>query len=193
MSDSDSITIAGFEFAVPNRYSAGHTLNEGEASALNQTYHENLRNNFAKQVKEAKGEGETLTDAALADLQAKLDAYADKYEFGVRVAGSPRAPSDPVGKEAFNLAKEAVRNAIRKKGLKVADYSAEQIGTLAKGALEKNKERFMTLAQQRVAEREALAADSFETDIEAPAPSTEGGESEAPKAKGKGKKVAEAA
>ena len=45
---TDEITIAGQVFSVPVRYAAGHVLTEGEASALNQTYHENLRNNFAR-------------------------------------------------------------------------------------------------------------------------------------------------
>jgi hypothetical protein len=48
----EQITIAGQSFNVPIRYEEGHELTSGEASALNQTYHENIRNNLAKKAKE---------------------------------------------------------------------------------------------------------------------------------------------
>lgn len=181
----EQITIQGHDFNVPVRYAAGHTLTEGEASALNQTYHENLRNNFAKQVKDAKGEAEVLTEDQIKELQAKLDTYAGEYQFGVRTARGPSAPADPVGKEAFAIAKEAIKNAIRAKNLKPSDYSAEQIGDLAKQALEKNRDRFYTLAAQRIAERAAIADDILGDSTPAPAeaPTTEA----APK---KGRKAA---
>ena len=70
-----TITIQKQLFNVPNRYAAGHVLTEGEANALNQTYHENLRNNFAGRVKEG---GDHAT------LQTELDAYAASYQFGER-------------------------------------------------------------------------------------------------------------
>lgn len=168
----DSITIQGHDFTVAPRYSAGHVLTENEASTLNQTLFENLRNNFAKQVKDAKGEGELSADA-LADLQSKLDAYAATYLFGVRSASGPRAPADPVGKEAFTIAKDAVKNAIRAKGFKPSDYSAEQIGDLAKQALEKNRDRFYALANQRIAERAAIASDILGDAAPAPEASPE--------------------
>lgn len=156
---SETITIQGHDFSVAPKYSEGHVLTSNEAATLNQTLFENLRNNFAKQVKDAKGEATELTPDQLAQLQAKLDEYASKYEFGVRVSAGPRAPADPVGKEAFNIAKEAVKNAIRKKGANPSDYSAAQIAELAKGALEKHNDAFMAKARQAIAERESLADD----------------------------------
>src|SRR6266446_4903096 len=66
----EQITIAAQTFNVPLRYEEGHELSAGEASALNQTYHENIRNNLAKKAKEG-----TLT-------QADVDAYASEYQFG---------------------------------------------------------------------------------------------------------------
>ena len=48
----DQITIQGQVFRVPLRYKAGDVLKENEAGALNQTYHENLRNNFASKVRD---------------------------------------------------------------------------------------------------------------------------------------------
>lgn len=177
----DSITIAGHAFNVPSRYSEGHVLTANEAAALNQTFHENLRNNFAKTVKEA---GETPD---LADLQSKLDAYAESYQFGVRASSGPRAPVDPVGKEAFLIAREAVKAAIRRKGLNPSSYEAKQIAELAAAALEKNKDRFTEIAKQRIAEREAIAAGDLDVGQPEAAPAEK-----APKAK-RGRKQAEAA
>lgn len=164
----ETITIQGHDFNVAPKYAVGHVLTENEAATLNQTLFENLRNNFAKQVKDAKGEAEALTAEQLSQLQSKLDEYASKYEFGVRVSSGPRAPADPVGKEAFTIAKEAVKNAIRKKGANPSDYSAAQIAELAKGALEKHRDAFMAKARAAIAEREALADDILGGDAPAP-------------------------
>jgi hypothetical protein len=51
----EDVTIAGEVFKIDTPYTEGHTCTAGEASALNQVRHENLRNNFAKKVKDAKG------------------------------------------------------------------------------------------------------------------------------------------
>jgi len=163
----DTITIQGASFTVPDRYTEGHVLTANEASALNQTFHENLRNNFAKQVKDVKGDAEEIDSESLADLQAKLDAYAESYVFGVRSASGPRAPADPVGKEAFSIAREAVRAAIRKKGLNPTNFEAKQIAELAQKALESNLDRFTAMAKQRIAEREAIASEEFDLNVEA--------------------------
>jgi len=156
----DQITIQGLTFNVPDRYTEGHVLTANEASALNQTYHENLRNNFAKKVKDA---GESPDVEA---LQASLDEYAAAYQFGVRVAGAPRAPADPVGKEAFAVAREAVRGKLREKGINPSAVDAKQLGELVAGALEKYKDRFYTIAAKRIADREALAAEALDLDTD---------------------------
>lgn len=183
----ETITIQGADFTVAPRYSEGHVLTANEAATLNQTLFENLRNNFAKQVKDAKGEAESLTAEQVTELQAKLDAYAASYAFGIRTSAGPRAPADPVGKEAFNLAKEAVKNAIRKQGKNPSDYPAAQINELAKGALEKHNAMFMEKARAAIAQREALADDILGGD--APAPEAQPEEA-APAAPKKGRKAA---
>src|SRR4249919_972251 len=94
----EEITIQGQAFRVPIRYSAGHTLSEGEAGALNQTFHENLRNNFAKKVAEGTEAG-VGKDA----LQQQLDDYANDYQFGVRTGGGGFR-GDPVMTLAMNIA-----------------------------------------------------------------------------------------
>lgn len=186
----DTITIQGADFTVAPRYAEGHVLTSNEAATLNQTLFENLRNNFAKQVKDAKGEAEALTPEQITDLQTKLDTYAASYAFGVRVSAGPRAPADPVGKEAFNLAKEAVKNAIRKQGKNPSDYPAAQINELAKGALEKHNAMFMEKARESLAQREALADDILGGDAPAPEAKVESTEAPTEAAPKKGRKAA---
>ena len=66
--DFSTITIAGHAFQAPIKYAEGDTLEANEAGALNQTYHENLRNNFAKRVQEAlDANGGSLPD----DIKSK--------------------------------------------------------------------------------------------------------------------------
>lgn len=162
----DEITISGQTFRVPLRYSEGHVLTAGEASALNQTFHENLRNNFAKVVKDARvvpgAEGEEpgtkeLTEADVSELQSKLNAYAGEYQFGVRSV-STRTPVDPIEREALNLAKEAVRAKLREKKVTA---TAEQVAELAGKLVEKNPQ-YRTIAAQRVAAAQAIAEVSLD-------------------------------
>jgi len=148
----DQITIQGKPFRVPVRYAAGHVLNEGEASALNQTLHENLRNNFAKKVNEG-------VEAGLPDetLQQQLDDYASDYQFGVRTGGGGFR-GDPVLTLAMNVAREFVRQAIKTKGLNQDDWPASKISTAAKALLDSQGEngKIVATARKQVeAEREA--------------------------------------
>jgi hypothetical protein len=126
----DQITIQGTVFRVPLRYSAGHTLNDGEASALNQTLHENIRNNMAKQVAEA-----TEAGVPKETQQQMVDDYATDYQFGVR-AGGGGFRGDPVMTLAMNAAREMVRIAIKKKNLDNDDWPASRISQVAKALLE---------------------------------------------------------
>lgn len=131
------ITIAGKQYRVPVRYAIGHSLTAGEASALNQTFHENIRNNLSKK--------EGLT-------QEQVDEYAGEYQFGV----SNRV--DPVEREAFSIALEAVKAKLRKDGKKLADYETEQLNEMAEKVVEANPQ-ITALAQKRVEEQRAAAAE----------------------------------
>jgi hypothetical protein len=149
----EQITIAGHSFNVPVRYDEGHELTAGEASALNQTYHENLRNNFAKKVKDA---GAT---ADLAALQAELDKYAEEYQFGVRTGGGGGVSRDPVMSEAMRMAKKQLGDLIRAKGGKVSDYEPAAITTAAKNLLDRPEgQAILETARKRVEEQKNLAA-----------------------------------
>lgn len=152
----EQITIAGKIFNAPIRYEEGHELSAGEASALNQTYHENLRNNFAKRVKEADEAG-AFDEAA---MQTEFDAYAEQYQFGVRSAGGG-VSRDPVMQAAMNMAKTQIRAAVKKKYGKVT-VDAAVITEKAKQLLASPKgQPIMELARQRVAEEQSAAADDL--------------------------------
>lgn len=172
---STSITIAGKSYEVAAKYVAGHVLLANEASALNQTLFENLRNNFAAKAKEGAS-------------QADFDAYASTYEFGVRTGGG--GSRDPVEVEAMNLARDAVKKKIVASGKKVSDFTAAQISTAAGKLVEINPD-FRAKAKERVEQMQSIASDTIDDSImEAlaaapaetegtPAPSAEG-EGEAP-------------
>lgn len=151
----DEITIAGETFSVPQPYAEGHVLTANEAGALNQVFAENVRNNLASKVKEAKEAG--AFDAL--EFQATVDAYTSSYEFGVRSGGGGRV-GDPVQAEALDIARDIVRDSLRKKGYKLADVKAAQITELAKGVLAKGNatsEAILEQARQRVEARRAIA------------------------------------
>src|SRR3974377_767446 len=109
----EQITIAGHTFQVPLRYEEGHELNAKEAAALNQTYHDNLRNCFAPRVKTALKSG--VFDLTV--LQRQLDAYAQAYTFGSRQRRTGQPAVDPVAKEALKQARQEIEKQLRKKGL----------------------------------------------------------------------------
>jgi len=114
MAETKSIIIQGVSFEAPVPYAEGHTLTGPEARALNQVFHENIRNNFAKTVK-ASNEG--AEGAVAADqLPQAFAAYVDSYSFATPGSGSTRETLDPVEKEARALAKAALTEALKAKG-----------------------------------------------------------------------------
>lgn len=134
----NEITIKSLVFSAPAPYAEGHVLTEAEASVLNQTLAENLRNNFAKKVEEAKAEAEKAGSAVDMELlQFAFDDYAAKYEFGIRSVSS-KEPLDPIEREAMAIARNLVKAALQKEGHKIKDVGAEKINELAKAALDKH-------------------------------------------------------
>lgn len=123
---TQEITVAGLTFTADAPYKEGHPLTAGEAVALNQTYSENLRNNFAGRVKKAQTAALTdaiaawtaagkegpapteapLSDKAIAALRSEWDEYVSTYEFnGRRVA---RQQGDPIDREARKMARAVI-------------------------------------------------------------------------------------
>lgn len=108
--------IAGILFQVPAPFEVGHITTEATTNMLNQTYKENVGNNFAPTVNKAKEAG----DPDQAALQVQLDTYVAAYIPGVRPAGTGGTRSmDPVTKIAFGLVRTVVVNAIKGKGEKI--------------------------------------------------------------------------
>lgn len=144
MLERQELTIAGNTYTVMERYEEGMELTAGEASALNQTLRENVRNNLSKK--------EGLT-------QEQVDAYAVEYQFGIRVAGAGRT-SDPVMAEYMRLAKAKIKEMLKTKGQK-ADGDA--ITAAAKNLLERPAgQQLWELAKSRVAESQAIATDALD-------------------------------
>ena len=169
------ITIQGLPFEAPQPYKPGpRDLTEGEAAALNQTLAENLRNNFAPTIKKAieefrktnglDEEAEVpVTDLDHDGLIEAFNEYADGYEFGIRRAGGggTRAPADPVGKEAHRIASAKIKEALKKKGIKLDSVSKEKMAEFVQQVLDKHPEIRET-AKRRVEEMQSVAVEGIE-------------------------------
>lgn len=180
MAELESITIQGETFHAEPRYNEGDTLNANEAGALNQTFFENLRNNFANKVKEAKEAGTFV----LEELQKSFEEYTNRYQFGVRTGGGGGGTRrDPVLAEAISIALEKIKEAIKRAGANVSDYDAKDLRVKAKELAERTPD-IMELARERVKENQAVASDSLDAIMgslaKAPAPAEKASPSEAP-------------
>jgi hypothetical protein len=167
------LTVQGLTFSVPRPYLAGHVLNEAEASQLNQVFGENIRNNFAAKMRgkvEEYRKANSIPDdqeigADVLDkdtLDAEFAEFANAYEFGVRQSsGSPRTPADPVAKEAQRIARERVKGALVKKGVKLSTVSEEQWKAWIAQVLEKYPD-IREEAQRRVTAAAEIAVEGLE-------------------------------
>jgi hypothetical protein len=161
------IKIEGLIFNAPAPYRAGHVLTENEANTLNQTFSENLRNNFAKKVKTARELAKTNgTDfpsdgeAASDDLQADFTSYASDYEFGTRAAGGGEAglPRDPVDREAWIMARDLIKQHAKARDIKI---DAEQIAARIPEILQKRPE-IREEAQRRVSAKATISLEELD-------------------------------
>jgi hypothetical protein len=142
----------GIVLSSPLPFAEGHVLSGNEAAALNQTYQENLGNNFRAKVNEfikativgkdnpSKEELKGVSDDQVADLLDKYDADpsvipVDKiqaafdeliagYQMGVRRTSSATAYS-PEEKAARSIAKDKLKAALVKRGTKLNTVSGE--------------------------------------------------------------------
>lgn len=189
MSDTEnaarqSIVIQGFDFTIPAPYAEGAVLNANEASALNQLYAENVRNNSASRIKAAKEAAEaagaefSLDTSMVGEgddaitLRQAIEDYAANYEFGARRT-STKEPVDPVQREAQRIAKEVLGTQLSAKGIKIKDlaegvYDAQVANIMGMDKVQK-------LAQKRVKEREQLAGEDLDLgDLETKSGEAEG-------------------
>jgi hypothetical protein len=167
-STEQTITVSDIKFVAPAPYAEGHQVTAGEAAALNQVYGENLRNNFAKRVKKAKEDwaaehpGEPIAEHIVADLQAQFTQYASEYEFhGKR--RSTRAPSDPIAKEAFKLAKTAITEKLRERKIDIKGLPEGQLAGWVEELLEKQPS-IREEAKRRVEAAKAVADTALNLD-----------------------------
>lgn len=152
------ITIQGLTFDVDDKYAEGHIVTANEANALNQTRAENLRNNFAGKVKEAKdevGEGNELSEETVTALKEDFAKVRDEYEFGVR-GGGVRI-TDPVQKEARRLATDQVHAAIKAKHGKLDAVPKDNITALIDQL--SAREDIQNLAKANIEAAKSLALD----------------------------------
>lgn len=163
---TETITIQGYEFIAPAPYSEGHVLSAAEAGVLNQTYQENLRNNFAGKVKAAKeaAELEPGTEGYAAfdheGMQALFSEYAAGYQFGVRRPGASSESKDPVISRAMVQARKLIRDKIRERGYKLADY-ADQVDGMAKNYLDTDAgQRLVAAVRESIAREAAITKDA---------------------------------
>jgi len=163
---TQQLTIQGMEFTAPAPYAEGHPLSAAEAVVLNQTFGENLRNNFAKRVKDAKdkaGEGKELDAAAVKSLVDEFAAYAEEYEFaGKRRGGTSKL--DPVTREARKIAKGIVLEALKKKDMDVKTLPEGKLEELISLTIEK-RPSITEEAQRRIDAAKAVAQEALGDDL----------------------------
>lgn len=151
--------VDGWE--VPMPFTAGHVLKANEAEQLNQVLHENLRNNFAPTVKKAREEQGDDFDQST--LQGELNEYILEYDFGVRRGGMFR-PKDPVEAASLDIARELVRAALKREGVKLKDVTAATITQEALKAIEKYPQIREQAEKVVEAQKSATAGISLEVD-----------------------------
>jgi hypothetical protein len=140
-----------------------------EGVTVNQTLFENVRNNVASKVKGAaklfaadeSNAGKTFDPTSVPGLQA----YADEYTFGARVARISE-PVDPVEREAKRIATETVDEALRNHTDKTTGAPAPvKKKSLAEGVYDKMvatyaaKPDILAEAKRRVTARGKIGAD----------------------------------
>ena len=152
-SEIRQFTVRGIKLNIPAPFSAGHTCTEGEASSLNQTLVENVRNNLAADIEESIKKGEAI-DAS----QKMVDEYVQEYEFGVRRGGLRE--TDPVESAAREIALELAKRSVRKSGKSLKDYGMDQLRADAEAALnDPNLGAKIRAKAQAVAEARSAALD----------------------------------
>ena len=114
---SMQVRIHEYLFDLPDPYQEGHQLSLAEAQALNKLRAENIRNNMAKVIDEARAKlepGQLLPSDEFAALRAQIDLYASNYQFQLRHVA--RRNPDLLAEQTHTLAREIVRAARARAG-----------------------------------------------------------------------------
>ena len=155
------ITVQKLTFSVIAPFEEGHPLTQNEANVLNQTFAENLRNNFAGTVKKAIDEAGDAASVDTKALQKALNDYTKEYEFGVRRSGGGGGRvMDPVERKAMELARSKVRELLKAKGIKISSIKGGKISELAAALLLKAP-AITEEAKRQIEASQAIAADEL--------------------------------
>lgn len=119
----DTIRVMDRTYTVHLPYAEGHVLNHTEAAVLNQTYKENLRNNFVGAAKRALERGEA------APSQEAFDAYAAEYSFGAR-RGRGQVRLDPVAAEERKLCELCIKQALKDRQIKFSTVDKDKFESM---------------------------------------------------------------
>lgn len=113
-----NFSILDVDFTVSMPYEAGYgPITEAEARVLNQTRKENLSNNFRAQVQAFKDGAEGAL-ATVEELQAKFAELDSGYVFTIANTGTASRKLDPVEREARNIARDLLKQALAAEGQK---------------------------------------------------------------------------
>jgi hypothetical protein len=153
MSDQPTLTltIQGIQFTARAPYRTGHVCTPIEAAVLNQCRGDNLRNNFAKTVKQyLNGTPLGLDKVTEGALREKFAEYDAAYSFATPPA------TDPVETEARRIAAALVREEFNKRGMDAKELHDKFTASVARASVLPS---VVAEAQRRVAaKREAAAA-----------------------------------
>ena len=155
------ITIQGAVFLIPNRYVEGHVMSKGEADALNQTFAENIRNNVVARAKKAADTVVEGDEASVEITQESVSDYALSYVFGVRKT-TARVVKNPIEIEERRLARQAVHDAVKAKGLKLKDVAEETMENYIVAAINTGKFR---LKAESIVSIKAGSTEGLDLDI----------------------------
>lgn len=148
------VTIQGLTFTYEPRYSAGHTLDEGEAKALNQVMKENLRNNFAQKVS-AFQEGAVSEEI----IQASFAEYVEKYRFSDRQ--TVERPTNKVEQIHSKLIREMAEAVCRRNKTTFKDLSEARQEALLE-TIRASKPELLEEAKRRFEQLQSITAAALE-------------------------------
>lgn len=153
------ITIKGIpDIQVHVPFEEGMTYTDREADVQNQTRCENVRNNKAAEIEEMIEEAGGVDKVDRDAVQALVTEYSLKYEFGLTPGGGFRT-TDPLEAAKMEVAKGAVKDAIRASDAKLSDFKASEITAMAKEAIDnpQYKDAITQAAEALVEERKRAA------------------------------------
>lgn len=187
-SKKQRLTIQGVDFEIDSPYVEGYQLKQNEASAMNQLLAENVRNNMATTVRNAKlkaagwsdeqiksakveqmtpvSDTTTLDDDQITELQETITEYVSGYQFGVRT-GRARSPFE---KAVEDIVTEMLDKALKANGFSPSKMQKEdraKYDALYTRVLDANREEVEQAAQARLDSLQGLSIKGLDVKAEA--------------------------